>query len=324
MVLKPSAPTSRRVSVIVPTRNRPDLLKEALASIRALETPGLSFEILIGDNGTDPNTIEIARKFGAIHLRADGEGSAGARNVAFAAATGEFVAFLDDDDVWQATHIHNHVALMDANPEIDCVFGQVTLTDESLTPILEPGPDRAPADNDFVRAMLQGWFPQIGATVARTSVRDTIGMFDEVLIGDQDWDWHIRNARTGRVGFVAVPSVLFRSRPDGSYDKLQRKRVRFTRKVFLRHAWPERRRWSSPKTWISSYYYCFQYYYAYFAEAAEERARNGRPLSALYAGVTAIWLFPRMAIKHLTEPSALRGAFATLIGLGPRNPNKNT
>lgn len=313
------APAPRLVSVVVPTRDRPALLREALASIRALEGDDLVFEILVGDNGSDPQTGKVVEEFGGIHLKTDRNGAGAARNIAFAAATGEFVAFLDDDDVWEATHIREQIALMEKNPDVDCVLGQVTLTDHMRRPLIEPSPAEAPEDNDFVRAMLQGWFPQIGSTVVRREVRETVGMFDESLTGDQDWDWHIRNARTGRIAFVTQPGVLFRSRPDGSYDALQRKRVRFTRKVFLRHAWPERRRWPSAKAWISSYFYCFQYYYAYFAEAAEDRARNGRPLSALYAGATAVWIFPRMAIRHMGQPSSLRGAFATLVGLRSRD-----
>ena len=309
----------RRVSVVVPTRNRPDLLREALASIRALEGDDLSFEILVGDNGTDPDTGRAVEEFGAVHLKTERDGAGAARNIALAEATGEYVAFLDDDDVWEPTHIRAQISMMDENPDIDCVLGQVTLTDHTRRPLIEPSPAEAPEHGDFVRAMLTGWFPQIGSTVVRRDVRETVGFFDEALTGDQDWDWHIRNARTGRVGFVTQPGVLFRSRPDGSYDKLQRTRLRFTRKVFLRHAWPERKRWPSVKEWVSSYFYCFQYYYTYFAEAAEERARNGRPFSALYAGVTAVWLFPRMAVRHMSQPSSLRGAFASLLGQAQRD-----
>jgi len=310
--------TARRVvSVIVPTRDRPGLLGEALASIRALEGDDLAFEILVGDNGTDPGTREVCARYGARHLKTERNGAGAARNVALSAATGEFIAFLDDDDVWEATHVRGHIELLDSDPDIDCVIGQVTLTDHERRPIMPPGPDDVPEGGDLVKAMLTGWFPQIGSTVARRSVRETVGMFDEALIGDQDWDWHIRMARTGRMAFLPRPGVLFRSRPDGSYDRLQRLRVRFTRKVFLRHAWPERRRWPSMKAWVSSYFYCFRYYYAYFAEAAEERARDGRPLSATYAGLTAVWLFPRMAVRHLTQPSSLRSAVTTLFGLAP-------
>lgn len=319
-----SLPAPRLVSVVVPTKDRPELLKEALASIRALEGSDIAFEILVGDNGSDPQTAEVATTFGAIHLKTDRSGAGAARNIAMERATGEFIAFLDDDDLWETSHIRPQIRLLDENAEIDCVLSQVTLTDHLRRPIMEPGPENPPSDGDFVREMLQGWFPQIGATVARLKVRDTIGSFDETLIGDQDWDWHLRHARSGRIGFVPVPAVLFRSRPDGSYDALQRRRVRFTRKVFLRHAWPERRRWRSPKSWVSSYYYCFKYFYAYFAEAAEDRARKGQPFSALYAGATAMWLFPRMALQDMGRSSALQRAFATLTGLARHDAKEST
>src|SRR5689334_24931801 len=105
---------ARRVSVIVPTHNRPAMLRQALASIRAIERPDLALEILVGDNGDAPETAAIAKEFGAIHLKTDRPGAAGARNAAFAAATGEYVAFLDDDDVWLPENIRPHLAQLEA------------------------------------------------------------------------------------------------------------------------------------------------------------------------------------------------------------------
>ncbi len=51
---------AKRVSVVVPTRDRPELLREALQSIRALENDGVRFEIIVGDNGTSPDTRKVA------------------------------------------------------------------------------------------------------------------------------------------------------------------------------------------------------------------------------------------------------------------------
>ena len=58
----------RRVSVIVPTRDRPAMLRQALASIRAQEGEKYAFEILLGDNGGLPETKKIAAEYGAVHL----------------------------------------------------------------------------------------------------------------------------------------------------------------------------------------------------------------------------------------------------------------
>src|SRR4051812_34163168 len=86
-------PSSFQVSVIVPTCWRPALLREALASIRALEGPDVSLEIIVGDNGGLPETVEVVREYGAWHLPVERAGAGAARNVALQAATGEYVAF---------------------------------------------------------------------------------------------------------------------------------------------------------------------------------------------------------------------------------------
>src|SRR5438876_10295673 len=93
------------VSVVVPTRDRPRLLREALASIRAVEGGDLRLEILVADNGTDHETRLVAEEFGARWLRAERPGASATRNVGLREATGEFIAFLDDDDVWLSDHV---------------------------------------------------------------------------------------------------------------------------------------------------------------------------------------------------------------------------
>jgi lipopolysaccharide biosynthesis glycosyltransferase/glycosyltransferase involved in cell wall biosynthesis len=299
----------------VPTRDRPALLREALASIRALEGSDLRFEILVGDNGTDPDTAAAAAEYGAVHMATRTNGAAAARNLGLMAASGEFIAFLDDDDLWQKDHIREHLAMMDADPGLDAVVGQVTLTDTHRRPLGDPSPDSLPADGEVFMPMMSGWFPQIGGTVIRRSLRDVIGPFDETLIGDQDWDFQLRIARRTRIGFVAKPCVLFRDRPPGSYDKLQLRRIPFTRKVFLRHAWAERNRWPSVQAWLRSYFACFQYFYYYFADAVEERANLGRPLRAWRAAAIAFGLFPTRAARNLLQDTPIRRGLMRTLNL---------
>jgi glycosyltransferase involved in cell wall biosynthesis len=300
----------RRISVIVPTRDRPDYLRQALASIRALDAPDLKLEILVGDNGSDPRTAEVAAEFNAIHIPVERPGAGAARNAGLLAASGDYIAFLDDDDVWLPSHIRPHLALMDENPELDGVMAQVIAVDGDLRELDEPWPVRAPSEgNALVQAMLSGYYPQIGATVVRASVRDAAGLFDEKLLGDQDWDWQIRVARLRNLRYTPVPCVLFRQRPPGSYDALRFKRLGFGRRVFFRHALPEFRVWSSPKGMVQSYQNVMWQYYEYFVTAAAERAAQGRPREEIWR---AIWgafrTFPMRASYHLIAPKPLRKA----------------
>src|SRR5947209_8097109 len=89
-----------RVSVIVPTKDRSGLLRQALASVRALEGPDLAIELIVADNGSTDDTAAVAHEFGARLVRTLTPGAAAARNAGLRVATGEYLAFLDDDDVW--------------------------------------------------------------------------------------------------------------------------------------------------------------------------------------------------------------------------------
>jgi len=308
---------ARIVSVVVPTRDRPQFLNRALASIRALEGPDLRFEILVGDNGSNPeDTGKVVQAYGAQHIIVNAAGAGAARNAAMRAATGEFLAFLDDDDIWTGQHVRPHLQLFDRRPEIEAIFGQVIMTDPDLRPIATPIPDDVRPDRDALKLMLDGYFPQIGATMARLEVRDIYGYFDETLMADQDWDWQLRIAGGGHMEHLAVPCVLFRQRPSGSYDALVLSRIPYTRKVFMRHAMPVWRKWRSPKEWLHSYFATLLGFYTYFTDAAVERAAKGDAKGVRFAVRHALLVFPFRAVKQLVTPTPLRAALLWSFGLG--------
>ncbi|MEQ1781180.1 MAG: glycosyltransferase family 2 protein [Hyphomonadaceae bacterium] len=296
------------VSVIVPTRDRPALLCEALASIRALETDALTFEILVGDNGNDPASRAAADAYRAIWMKVERAGAGAARNAGLNAATGEFIAFLDDDDVWLPANIVNHLALLRARPELEGVFGQIVTTDMDLKPGGEPWPQRGLEGDKLVAEMLSGYYPQLGGTFVRASVAKDIGLFDETLMGDQDWDWQLRLARRRKTGFTPTPSVLFRQRPPGSFDKLRLTRLGFARKVFLRHALAEWRVFGNPLAMTKSYTLTMRQYFDYFVEAAVSRAAIHDRGGARAAIGGAFRVFPMRTMAHLVLKPRLRGA----------------
>jgi glycosyltransferase involved in cell wall biosynthesis len=223
------------VSVIVPTRDRTALLAEALASIRAIEGPDLRIEIIVGDNSPSGSAAGVAGRFGALYVRVNESGASAARNAGLQTATGDFIAFLDDDDLWLPSHLRPHLRLLEEHPEYGAVIGQVVNTDmrgENRSPAWPP---RLSPSGD-VRTEFFTFQPQLGATVARADVARAVGYFDEQLTGDQDWDWHLRLAACTLVGFVAAPMVLFRQRPAGADTRLMWTRMGFVTTVMLRNA----------------------------------------------------------------------------------------
>ncbi len=305
----------RLISVVVPTRDRPDTLRQALASIRALEADDMTFEILVGDNGSDPETEKVAADFSAIHIPVTEKGAAAARNAGLNAATGEFIAFLDDDDIWLPVHVRPHLKLLDENPEIEAVISQVIAVDNGLNELDEPWPVSLPTEpNGLVRTMLSGFYPQIGATIVRAHVANEIGLFDLGLLGDQDWDWQLRIARRRKIAYLKLPCVLFRQRPPGSYDALRFRRLGFARTVFFRHALPELRVWRTPFGFMRSYRDVIWQYFEYFRDAAIARAAEGADRAEIWR---AIWgsfcSLPGRTVLHIVGPRPLRRAFLSAL-----------
>jgi hypothetical protein len=190
----------------------------------------------------------------------------------------------------------------------------VVCTDQDLRPIMAAWPSESPGQgDDLVRAMLSGYYPQLGATLVRASAAKAVGLFDEELLGDQDWDWHVRLARRRRLGFAAEHCVLFRQRPPGTFDELRLRRLRFARQVFFRHAWAERALWNDWRGVLDAYREVLWQYYVYFTEAAAERARAGDRKAARRAIWGAFRTFPLRATYHLVAPKPLRTAFVSAV-----------
>jgi glycosyltransferase involved in cell wall biosynthesis len=303
-----------RVSVIVPACDRPVLLRQALASIRAIEGIDLTCEILVGDNGSDPETATVAKEFDATHIKVSTRGPSAARNAGLRAATGEYVAFLDDDDVWLPEAVRPQIASLKLNPSLNAVICQAVYSDQNLTPIGPPWPEEVSSDrNEQLRTLLSGFFPQIGTVLVRTTVRNIVGEFDESLIGGEDLDWLLRIARRSSLGFVAIPGLLFRLKPQGSYDAVQRDRIAYDRRVFFRYALPEWRIWRSPLDFSRAYSKTLWHFYQYFMDAAIERVARGERYSALRAIAATFSVFPVRATYHLFFRPAFRRAFFTAI-----------
>jgi glycosyltransferase involved in cell wall biosynthesis len=305
---------ARRISVVVPTNNRPALLREALASIRAAEAEDLQIEIFVGDNGDNPETAAVAAAFNARHLATRAPGPSGGRNVCLEAARGEYIAFLDDDDVWLPGHLRPHLALLDARPDLDAVFSQRVWTDPELKPVAAPNPSDDPGEGAaLVRRLLSGLFPQLGTMVVRARALSYAGLLDEKLTGGEDLDWALRFARRNKLGFVPHVSNYVRGRPDGSYDRLQLTRLGYDRLVFFRHATREWRVWRSPLEFARAYRASIDHFFGYFEKAARERAAWGNRRGAAAALWGAFQVLPLRALHNMLADRPLRHAVVAII-----------
>jgi len=173
-----------RVSVVVPTRNRPDQIGACVESILANTFP--SFELVVVDQSDDGSTNTALAPFlqdpRLRYIASESRGAAAARNVGISNARGALLAFTDDDCRVPADWIAQIVMIFDADADAGVLFGRVTIPEELK------GLGFA-ADYEPSKRFYQGSFPAatdnwgIGANMSvRRRVFDQVGVFD-VLLG---------------------------------------------------------------------------------------------------------------------------------------------
>jgi glycosyltransferase involved in cell wall biosynthesis len=144
---------SAAVSVILPTYNRARFLPEAIASIRGQEFA--DWELIVVDDGSTDETAQLLPKLtGDITqpvriIRQENQGAYAARNTGLDHARGKYIAFYDSDDLWLPHHLQDCVAALEANADVDWVYGACRLIDADTHRVLaestfcDGGPPRA-------------------------------------------------------------------------------------------------------------------------------------------------------------------------------------
>jgi glycosyltransferase involved in cell wall biosynthesis len=175
-------------------------LREALESIFHQSYQPL--EVIIVDDGSTDGTAAVAAAYGekVTYLRQDNAGPAAARNLGLSVAHGEFVAFLDADDVWHQEKLARQMARFQARPELDMCLTHVQ---NFWAPELQ-----AEATRFHDRRFMQ---PQPGYTMqallARRLLFDRIGKLNPELQQGEDTDWFLRATEQG-VAMDVLPEVL--------------------------------------------------------------------------------------------------------------------
>jgi len=129
------------VSVIIPTFNRAAVLSRAICSVQAQSYQ--DFELIVVDDGSTDKTPQLLASFDDPHLRVVRQSNAGlsaARNRGVAESTGEYLAFLDDDDEFLPYTLEHQVACLEQHPEADLVAGGHECVDEhgTVLAVVEP------------------------------------------------------------------------------------------------------------------------------------------------------------------------------------------
>jgi|WetSurMetagenome_2_1015567.scaffolds.fasta_scaffold05945_4 glycosyltransferase involved in cell wall biosynthesis len=220
------------VSVVIPVFNREGFLAEAIES--ALAQEGARPEILVVDDGSTDGTSAVASRYAGriIPLRQENAGPPAARNRGIRAAQGEFLSFLDSDDLWPPRRTRHLQDCLAAHPEAGGAMGHlqyVSVEDSRSERFAEACRAAAPVLNY-----------NLSASLFRANIFQTVGMFDESMRFSDDWDWFVR-AREKGVRIEIVPEIALINRRHGENLSNQRETGNHYTLMMLKKALDRRR-----------------------------------------------------------------------------------
>jgi glycosyltransferase involved in cell wall biosynthesis len=239
-----------RVSVIIPTYNRAFFLTEAVASVLA-QTYG-DFELLVVDDGSTDATPAALAPFGsrvAVLRRATRGGVSAARNLGAAAATGDWLAFLDSDDLWLPEKLALQVEYLRAHPDL-CICQTEETWIRNGVRVNPPRRCRKVAGDIFLPS-LRRCLVSPSAVMLPRRLFEAMGGFDETLPAAEDYDLWLRVAWRYPVGLVPAPLIIKRG---GHPDQLSRQwgldrfRIRALIKLLQEPGLPPRYREAARRT----------------------------------------------------------------------------
>ena len=200
-----------KISVVLPTFNRAHLTREAAASV--LSQSFNNIELIIVDDGS---TEEVAASLTAILedprvklvRHPENKGVAAARNSGASLARGDYIAFIDSDDIWFEDKLNRQLAWMEpAGPAASCTGYRI------VTPFRPEGEERLPQEMTL-RQLRWGCRASPGSTMVVTkALFDAVGGFDASLRRLEDWEWLLRCAQLAPIGVVPEILALIRSGP---------------------------------------------------------------------------------------------------------------
>jgi glycosyltransferase involved in cell wall biosynthesis len=211
------------ISVIIPTHNRTDMLRESVRSVLGQDVfrDGTEpYELIVVDDGSRVDTAGALREFEgrlSYHPR-EHRGVSAARNFGLTVSSGELVAFLDSDDLWMPDKIRVQAGFMRTFPEATACYTEEIWIRHGRR--VNPHDKHRKYSGWIFDKVLPLCLLSLSSAFFRRSVFDELGGFDEDLPACEDYDFGIRLAHRFPVHLIPRPLIKKRG---GHPDQLSRK-----------------------------------------------------------------------------------------------------
>lgn len=211
-------------SIVIPVYNTGSFLPETIRSALAQDVPGV--EVIVVDDGSTDDSHEVAQGFDQVTtIRQKNAGDSAARNTGLARATGEFVVFLDHDDVLEPQALRRHLAAFHTCPDADMVFGSNVQISETGAYLRD---NTQPVRRFSGRDVALDTTPSFSQCMYRKAALDRIGGFRSGALNAADHDLNIRLLGDRLAGFCHGEMVM-------SYRKHLGQQTRSPAKLYTNH-----------------------------------------------------------------------------------------
>lgn len=211
-----------RVTVVVTAYNLIEYLPETITNV--LQQTFTDFEVIVVDDGSTDNTAEWVKRVSDPRVRLisqENMGLSGSSNTGVINAQGEYITFLDADDLWEPTKLAQQVEILDLYPDVGLVYTWVTYMNQngkSTGRVVKPE-----AEGYVWDKLIEGNLIECGSVaMIRRTCFEQVGLFDTNLQSYvPDWDMWLRLTRHFQIKVIRQPLVYYRQRASSGSRNLE-------------------------------------------------------------------------------------------------------
>ena len=213
------------ISVVIPAYNAERTISATIESVRQQTFSDL--EIIVIDDGSSDRTLEILKAVNDERLKVYSYQNGGlptARNRGIARAEGQYISFIDADDLWTEDKLEKQLAALQANPQAGVAYSWIIImlearnTEEVTTYV--PGKKVYFKDNVLSPLLLDNFVGNGSNILVKKDIIDSVGEFDPSLKSCEDWDYYLRLAAKSHFALVPEHQVIYRKAPGSMTSKV--------------------------------------------------------------------------------------------------------
>jgi glycosyltransferase involved in cell wall biosynthesis len=210
------------LSVIVPAYNAERTILETIASVQ--QQIFSDFEVIVINDGSTDGTLERLNTVKDPRLKVfsyENGGVSVARNRGMTHATGEFIAFLDADDLWTPDKLELQLSALQQNPEAGVAYSWTRFIDERGESFHD-GKQLLFEGNVYAELLIDNFLASGSNPLVRREAVESVGEFDPALAPCEDWDYYLRLAVRWPFVLVPKPQILYRQSSFSASSKVER------------------------------------------------------------------------------------------------------